>query len=162
MNNSESCLEELKKNYEIYKNKYNLPEFSKLNQDFGIERIAEIETDLLLREIRKFIADRISNYLRFIESLLNPSNASIFIFSVCKTLDTGDKKEIEELYKELMKIELDLIEIDVEYIEEKEASFINDSYKKWSLFKVRWKKLIDAVKKNWDNKVDSNNKGYFG
>jgi len=162
MDECESCLEKVKKDYEQYRMKYNLPEFDKLNQDFAIEKISEIETDLLLREVRKFIADRLSNYMRFIEGLLNPANASIFTFSICKTFNLEDKKEIEDMFKELMRLEIELMEIDIQYSEEKEANFIKNSFEKWSSFKTRWKKIVDVVKKNWDNRLESGNKGYFG
>ena len=49
----ESCLEELKKKYEKLQKQYSLPSFEKLNEEFDIEKIAENETDFLLREVRK-------------------------------------------------------------------------------------------------------------
>ena len=45
-------LEQLKKDYEVIRKKYNLPGFKELNEDFYIEEIAESETDILLRKIR--------------------------------------------------------------------------------------------------------------
>ena len=41
----ESQLNEVKKNYEKFQKKYNLPSFKNLNEDFQIEKIAENETD---------------------------------------------------------------------------------------------------------------------
>jgi hypothetical protein len=160
---NENNLLDLKDKYLFFKKKYDLPEFDKLNEDFYIEKICENETDFILREIRKFIADRTSNYLRFIENLLNPSSASIFIFSFCKTLSMDDKKEIEEIYKKFIKLELDLMETDIVYSEQKEADFIKKSFNEWSDFKIKWKKILEKVKSNWDNKSEiRNNKGYFG
>jgi hypothetical protein len=159
----ELTLEELKKNYELLKIKYNLPEFGELNKDFWIEKISETETDFILREIRKFITDRTTNYMRFLESMLNPSNASLFTFSFCKLLNSEEKKEIEELYKKLMKIELMIMDVDIIYSEEKEADFIKNSVKEWNDFKIKWKKIIEKVKTNWDKKSENgNNKCYFG
>jgi hypothetical protein len=159
---NESNLKNLKEDYEILKEKYGLPEFRDFNEDFQIERISEIETDFLLREIRKFISDRISNYMRFLESLLNPTNAPLFIFSLCKALTANEKKEIENLYKDLMKIELELLEIDIRYSEEKEAEFIKSTFEFWKDFKRKWLGIIKTAKDNWDNKLESTNKGYFG
>ena len=87
-----SSLQDVKKEYEKFKEKYNLPEFKKLNEDFYIERASDVETDFLLREIRKFISDRYSNYMRFVEAILNPVNSPMFIFSVIKLLGKEDKK----------------------------------------------------------------------
>lgn len=160
---NKSCLEEVKKNYLKLQKKYNLPDFDKLNEDFQIEKVAESETDLLLREIRRFMFDKISNYIRFLESLLNPINASMFTFSILKTLGVGDKRIAEEIYKKLMRLEVDLMEIDIEYSEEKEVEFIKNAVKVWSGVKKDWIKIVESVKKNWDNNIPTrDNKGYFG
>ena len=98
-NEEQSPLEKIKKEYEIFKQKYNLPDFDKINEDFQIEKAAEPETEILLKEIRRYMFDKISNYMRFMESLLSPVNASIFTFSILKSLNSEDKKNIEEVYK---------------------------------------------------------------
>jgi len=51
-------LEELKKQYDQFKEKYNLPDFTDLNKQFDVEEI-DIETEFLLRRIRRIIAERI-------------------------------------------------------------------------------------------------------
>ncbi len=157
----ESCLEQVKKDYAELREKYSLPNFDDLNKDFQIEKVAETETELLLKEIRRFMFDKFSNYMRFLETLLNPVNASIFTFSVLKTLSVEDKKIAENIYKRLMKLEVDLMEIDIEYSEEKEAEFIKKGFKEWNEVKKSWLKIIRSVKKNWDNSVKNDSKGYF-
>jgi len=155
-------LENLKKEYEILGRKYNLPGFRELNEDFHIEKVAESETEILIREVRKFVADKMLNYMRFIENLLNPVNAPMFIFSVIKLLDDEEKKSISEIYKGLMKKEIKLIELDLEFNEEKEAEFIKNSYEFWQGIKKDLLKVIDKINKKWDDKSEANNKGYFG
>lgn len=157
-----SNLENLKKDYNRIQEKFNLPDFAELNKDFHIEKIVEIKTDFLIREIRKFMADRFSNYLRFIEALLNPVNAPMFVFSVVKSIGVEDKKKLTEIYKKLAKIEVDLIELDINFIEEKEVEFVKESYKIWQEIKKDLLKVIETIKKNWDNKGEVNGKGYFG
>lgn len=159
----ESCLEEVKKRYSELQTKYGLPDFKKLNEDFQIEKVSETETEVLLKEIRKYMFDKFSNYMRFLESLLNPVNASVFTFSVLKTLNADDKKIVEEIYKKLMRLEVDLMEIDIEYVEEKEAKFIKNSSEIWDGIKSDWIKIVECIKTNWDNKVEKGEgKGYFG
>ena len=80
----ESSLEELKKDYLILQKKYKMPSFKELNEEFDIEKAAEHETDCLIREIRKAIMDKVIAYLRFVEMLLNPSNAPMFFFALVK------------------------------------------------------------------------------
>jgi len=157
-----SNLEDLKKDYKKVQEKYNLPDFIELNKDFHIEKIAEIKTEFLIREIRKFMADRFSNYLRFVEALLNPQNAPMFVFSVVKSIGNEDKKKLTEIYKKLAKIEVELIELDIQFVEQKEVEFVKQSYKTWQEIKKDLLDVVKIIKKNWDNKGEVNGKQYFG
>jgi hypothetical protein len=158
----ESELEKLKENYKKIQKIHNLPDFDKLNSDFAIEKIAEVETDFLIREVAKIMAEKFSNYLRFVELVLNPANSPMFIFSLIKTMGEDEKKKFSDIYKELARIELDLIELDVDFSEKKEAEFINNSYKTWTSLKKDFLSVIEKTKSNWDNKSENNSKGYFG
>ena len=155
-------LEALKKDYKELQTKYNLPSFEELNKDFNIEKAAEVEVELLIREIRRFVADKLANYMRFVEAILNPVNVQMFVYSLIKSLDTQEKEKLTEIYKKLSKNELKLIELDIQFSEEKEAWFIRESFVMWQEMK---KDLLDVIEKanhNWDNKVESKNKDYFG
>ena len=162
MTKEESKLEKLKKDYEVIRNKYGLPSFEELNEDFQIEKAAEVETDILIREVRRFIADKLAGYMRFIETLLNPVNAPMFVFSIIKTLGMEEKKKDSEIYKKLTKNEIKLIRLDTEYSEEKEAEFIKSSYELWQEIKIVFLSILDKIDQNWDNKIEEKNKGYFG
>jgi len=155
-------LANLKKDYTQLEIKYCLPNFEQMNNDFQIEKLADVETDFLLREIKRLSSDKFFNYFRFIESLLNPTNAAMFTFSVIKTLGKEEKDKLSELYKKFFKIELEFIEIDINPSEEKEADFIKSFYKEWQIIKKEMLSIMQVVKENWDNKSESNNKGYFG
>jgi len=158
----EKNLEQIKQEYQKLQEKYNLPSFEELNKDFGIEKAVETETDYLIREIRKFIADKFSNYLRFIETLLQPANAPMFVYSVVKTYGEEEKEKLTEAYKKLARAEVDLVEVDLEFNEEKEAQFIKDTFIIWQEVKKEILEVMQTVKKNWNNKSKPNGKGYFG
>ena len=121
-------IEDLKKQYKKLKEKYNLPEFTELNKLFSIEE-TEIETEFLLRKIRRTMSEKISAYLRFIDVLLNPSNAPIFFFKLVKRLDKDDSDIISKIYEKLGSFEIEIISLDLEYSDKKEAKFINKLYK---------------------------------
>jgi hypothetical protein len=158
----ESKLEKLKKEYSKLEEKYSLPSFDELNRDFNIEKAAEIETDYLIREVRKFIADKISNYMRFIESVLNPVNVPMFIFSLVKTIKIEERKKLADLYKKLAKTEVDLISVDVSFSEDREAEFIKKTYTEWKKVSRTVFEIMESIKNNWGNKIETNDKGYFG
>jgi hypothetical protein len=162
MEKEESCLEDFKKNYSKIQQKHGLPEFDDLNCEFSIEKLTEVESDFLIREIRKFLSDKLSNYLRFIEAIIHPVNSPMFVFAMIKVMGEGDKEKLTEVYKKLAKHEVEFVQLDLNFDEEKEAKFIKDSYNLWKEIKKEIGEVIDLVLKNWDNKFETNNKGYFG
>ncbi len=158
----ESPLEDLKKDYEVLKKKYNLPEFQKLNEEFDTEKVAEHETDCLLREIRKAVMDKVIAYLRFVEMLLNPSNVPIFFFALVKGLTPSDKRILERIYSRLGNFEIDVIELDCRYSEKDEAEFIKKIVREWKDIKEEMLKLVEVLRRNWDQKSRKSEKGYCG
>jgi len=155
-------LETLKQEYKKIQEKHNLPGFEELNEDFNIEKASEVEVELLIREIRRFLADKLANYMRFAEAILNPVNVQMFVYSLIKSLDVQEKEKLTEIYKKLSKNELKLIELDIKYSEEKEALFIRESYVMWQEMKKDLLDIIEKATKNWDNKSESKSKDYFG
>jgi hypothetical protein len=161
---NEACtnLDDLKVEYDKFKNKYDLPNFTDLNRLFDVEEVNS-ETEFFLRKIRRTMSDRISAYIRFVEIIINPSNAPLFFFKLVKKLGSSDKEKLSEVYDKLSIFEVDIISLDLDYSEEKEALFIKKAY---YLFEneIRFK-LIDVLDKLVNNKgnavVDSNG-SYFG
>ena len=154
-------LNELKQGYNKFKEKYNLPEFFEMNKLFDIEDI-DVETDFLLRKVRRIVSERISGYLRFIEVILNPSNAPMFIFKLIKKINEEDKKKLTEIYNLLGGFELEIVKLDLEYDENREAEFIKKIYN--SLNDKISKKLLIIVEKignSVENKKEDRG-SYFG
>ncbi|MCX6748811.1 MAG: hypothetical protein NT076_04350 [Candidatus Pacearchaeota archaeon] len=155
-------LDILKKEYKLVKKKYNLPEFSKLNEDFDIEKLQEKETDLLVRELRRIIVEKNVIYLRFVEMFLNPSQAPMFFLSLAKNMSSNDSKMLEELYVHLGKYEILSLELDNIYNEAKEAEFIKKFYVGWQETKTKLAELLKKLKDSWDKKSEKRDKGYLG
>ena len=158
----ESSLEQLKKDYTKLRSRYKLPSFQELNEEFDIEKVAEHETDCLAREIRKTIMDKAIAYLRFVEMLLNPSNAPLFFFGLVKGITNADKKLMEKLYEKLGEYEIDVIELDSNYEEKKEAEFISRIIVEWKDIKEEMMELAGVLRRNWNQKSKKDEKGYLG
>jgi len=158
----ESSLEDMKKDYEKLKSKYSLPSFKELNEEFDIEKAAEHETECLMREARKLVMEKVVVYLRFIETLLNPSNAPMFFFALVKGLTASDKKLLEKLYDKLGSFEIESIELDCNYNEKNEAEFIKIIFVEWKDIKDEMLKLTEILKRNWNQKSEKDEKGYLG
>jgi hypothetical protein len=155
-------LNEVKMQYKKLQEKYQLPNFELMNQEFSIEKIADTETEILTREIRRYIADKIFNYLRFIETLLNPANAPMFIFSVIKSMSQDDKKKLTDIYVKLSEIDLELIKLDIECSESKDAEFIGKVYDSWQNIKKELIPILSKLKNVKDNDEDKSANRYFG
>jgi len=161
MENSGMGLEKLKTEYLELHKKYSLPSFQEMNEDFYIEKIAESETEMLIREVRRMVGDRLANYMRFIENLLNPVNVPMFVFSIIKLLGIEEKNTLQEIYKKLIKNEIKFVERDLKFEEEKEAKFIRESYDLWQEIKKELATIFEKIDKNWEIKTEENSKGYF-
>ncbi len=155
-------LEELKKEYEKLRKKYNLPEFEEMNKDFEIEKLQERETETLTREIRRAMMDKNVSYLKFTEMFMNPSQAPMIFLVLVKSLDEKSKKILEELYLTLGKYEIRNIGLDNEFDEEKDAKFIKEFYKEWQKIKKKFSLIIETIEKNWEKKGEKNIKNYLG
>jgi hypothetical protein len=161
-NDPQGDLEKLKKDYEALKEKHNLPEFSRLSEDFGAERAAELETDYPLREIAKFMADKMINYLRFVEAMLNPQNVPMYVFSMIKAMKEEDKKKLSDMYKTLAKMEVKFMETDIESSEKKQAEFIKEGFEMWQAVKKELLGIVGGINKNWDVRHEEGRRDYFG
>lgn len=159
---SDSLLEKLKADYEKSRKKYNLPAFQLLNEEFEIERIAEHETELLLREIRKAITEKAIAFLRFLELMINPSAAPFFLLSVIKHLNASDKKVVNEIYRKVCEFEIKAIALDMKYSEKAEAEFIKYASCKWQEMHPEFQELSKAIGIAWNASFDRKERSYFG
>lgn len=156
-----SKLKKLKEEYSKIQKKYGLPSFDKLNEDFKIEKTAEAETELLVREIRESVGETLENFLRFVEAILNPINVPMFLFPIIKSLNTEEKNKLSEIYKKLSKLEIEAMKL-IDYSEKKEAEFIKESYKLWQEIKKDFVKIVESIEMKLDAKIEKTEKGYFG
>lgn len=155
-------LEKLKEEYKIIQKKYSLPDFKEMNEEFQIERISEVETDILIREVRKFVMEKFSNYLRFIEGILNPANSPYFMFAIVKSLGTSEREKLSEIHKKITKYEIEILILDTVFEENAEAKLIRDAYSDWQKIKKDFLEVAEFVKKNLDKESKEKGKSYFG
>jgi len=81
--------------------------------------------------------------------------------SIVKAFGVAEKEKLVEIYKKLVKSEWELIAIDLEFSEKKEAEFIREIYGIWQGVKKDVVEVIDAVSKNWERKTQNTNRKYF-
>jgi len=158
---AELNLESLKKDYALFQKKYDLPSFNELNRDFRIEKLSGSETDFLLREIRTIISDFLEGFLRFCESILNPVNVPMFLFSVIKSFRADEKERLMELHKNISKLEISAVKL-MNYSEKAEAEFIKESFKLWQMVSRDFVSLFESIEGKLENKSTKKTNAYFG
>jgi len=155
-------LKELKERYSKLREEYDIPEFSELNKAFDIEELADCETDFYLRKIRKIVSEKIVGYLRFLEIILNPSNAPIFFFKLIKKLDDKDKGRLTKIYEKLGNMEIEIVKLDLDYSEEKEAEFIKKIFDFFMEIKGEILEIIGKMLNGENESARKKGRGYFG
>lgn len=153
---------DLKKEYQKPKEKYGLPDYGKMSEDFDIYKIDQKEVPYLVRTVRRSMNEKISAYLHLLELFLNPNNAPLFVLTALRNLDAKEKESIKEMYNELSKVQLEVMKLDTSYDEKKEAAFIVNTFNQWQKIKPKISKLLDKLGQGIEEEDVSQGKGYFG
>lgn len=152
-------LSELKKYYALLEKKYELLNFSELNENFEIEKIRKGE-ETLLRTIRKTMMEKIVNSLAFVESLLNPINAPRMYLPYLKSMNSDDKKELDKIHSILSNLVIASLKLEIDYSEKDEADMIGRIAKNWNSIKPSFRNVIATMQKPVSNVIKE--KSYFG
>jgi dsDNA-specific endonuclease/ATPase MutS2 len=153
-------LKSIKKEYDALARKYNLPNFSKLNEELEVERVNH-ETETVLRAVRKAMMEKIINMLGFLEMFINPVNVPRMYMPYIKAIDVEDKKEIDTIYEDFSAITMEGLDLEVDYSEKAEADFIRKVFEKWNSVKPSMRSIMANMRrpKSEDNKRERN---YYG
>lgn len=143
------------------KEKYELPSFEKLCEDFDIEKLSEKDSMFLLRDIRRTMNEKLTAYVNLLENLINPTAPPIFVFSILRGIDNKDRTLMRDVYKSLAGTQLKVMRLDTQYNEAEEAKFILESFKVWQTMKPKLLKLIEGFKDNFEKDVESKKTSYF-
>jgi len=148
--------------YNKLKEKYRLPDFEKLAEDFDIEKASEKETIFILREVRRAIVEKFSAYMHLLENLINPNAPPMFVYAILKNLKEEDKEQMREIYKKLSKMQVGVMKLDAVYEEKSEADFIHLAYREWQGLKMKIYTLVKGFEENWEKGTESRSRNYLG
>lgn len=158
-------IKKLKQDYDKLVKKYRrlkLPSFNQLNQEFGIELLAEHETEILSRLIRHRIHERVESFARLLERLLVPHDSILFLY-VIKQLPETDKHTIEVIIRRLAKLIFDSLAIETnDYNEKAEAEFIAKAYREWKKIRANIAGIVSKIRCSFDEQTQAKFKHYFG
>src|SRR3989344_4811748 len=137
---------DFEKSYENLAKKYKLPSFEEMNADFEIDKIDK-ETDLVLRQVRKTMMDKVVNSMQFLDMLLNPVNAPRMYLVFTQTMAQSDREIIDRMYGRFASLIVLSLDLEVDWSERGEADLILNIAKSWKETKPDFKKLLDRIKK---------------
>jgi Glu-tRNA(Gln) amidotransferase subunit E-like FAD-binding protein len=162
MEDYKTDLEEIKAKYELLKLKYKLPPWKELDEDFDVSKSFIGESELILKDIRRKMNEKLASSLHLFETFMNPQAAPLFIVNVLKNLEKKDWENIKEIYNEIAKIQFPQILADTIYSEDKEVELILEISNLWSRQKIKIAEILKILDKSSINTLDLKNKSYFG
>jgi hypothetical protein len=150
----------LKEEYAVLQEKYDLPNFEDLDRDF---EISDIDTDKnILREIIKEMHSQIEFYSRILESIIQP-DSKFADMKEAENFTADDHKIIYEIYRNFMFINRTLILTNLEYSQESASREISNAYSNFQDIKKNLLFILTKMKDTWKiEKQKEPHGGYYG
>ena len=139
-------LEKLKAEYEKLKQKYKLPDFNGLDDEFEIRTIKA--NSYIIKEIRRLIIHKIEDILSLINPVLNPNPQSLHSLIETKIFEKQDIEPMFEFYRKLFQLAHEGITASLES-EASEASWINKAWKEWPDIKKKAHSYSKKISDGW-------------
>lgn len=151
----------IKNKYNDLQKRYNLPEYSILNQEFDIEDINE-ESELILQKIRLKINEKIDFYSSLFENILQPDSSLADLYEA-HYIEDSTKNSAYSIYKKLVKILRKSSLVSLNNIDNENVEFINETIKEWLNIKPEIEKHLKRRIALWEKETDiSEDLNYFG
>ena len=143
----------VKKDYEVLKKKYNLPDFEALDKEFEISTIEK--PDFLLRNIKKKICEKLELAADLLAKLIQPETSSIADLYEYRCFSDKDKKSIFELYSKILYLHRKLLETDLLLDDAEDASIIRHAAKEWPVLRKQVIPFVKALEACWEKTPES-------
>jgi hypothetical protein len=139
-------LEKLKAEYDKLKQKYKLPAFDELNNEF---EIYDIKTNaFIIREISRRIIRKAEDFLSLLNPILNPNPNSLHSLIETKIFEKQDLEPMFDFYKKLFQLAHKGITASLES-EAAEAVWINEIWKTWPEIKKQIHSYSKKITEGW-------------
>ncbi len=151
----------LKENYKKLKEKYALPEFDKLNQEFRIEDIDD-DTDIPLQKIRSKMTEKMEFFRDMMDKIIQP-DANLKEMYEAKYVNDRSKETAYVLFKKLMQVVRYSNLVKINDSEKENAEFIKDSAAKYDRLKPQLQEHAQKLRSAWEKDTNiRSDLSYFG
>ena len=152
---------EIEKQYNELRKKLKLPDFKEIDFEFEISSLEQ--TNFLLREIIRRIAERLDFYSTMLEEVLQPDASNLYAMHETRFFDQTEKNHMYDLYRILMNLNRQSIEITLEHTDKSEADYISGFLNDWRQIKQDLIKLVKKMRASWKTDMDiKEDIGYLG
>ena len=140
--------------------KYSLPSFEELDAEFELSLI-EHEARLMAN-IRKHVADKVSELSEMIENIVQPDSDVAGIYE-SRTFSDSEKSKIFDIFKELRMLLRASHQAMLRNTEKNDAEFVKRVWADWKKLKEKLLPIIEKLENSWKEPTAKEEKlGYFG
>jgi len=150
----------IEEEYQEVKQKYSLPEFTQLEDEFDL---LLAESEYPLKAIRKQMEEKLDFLAEILGDILQPSPDSFPQMHECEYILDNDKNIVLEVYKEIKFLTRSINESQLENNEQKNAELIKIIAHRWPELKNKALPIVSKLKHSWKKQVSPSERlGYFG
>ncbi len=152
---------EIEQEYARLSKKYKLPKFKDIDDEFEISALDNEK--FLIKNILRGISEKLEFYIEFISSLVHPDGSSISSMYEIRFFSEDEKNGMYNLFKRLMKIDRNIIELVLKNDEKEQSDFLNKFFNDWQNVKRELLRYIEKMKDSWEKQSTiEEDIGYFG
>ena len=141
--------------------KFKLPKFEEIDREFEISTLENER--FLINNILRRIVEKLEVYTETIGNLVHPDASSLTSMYEIRYFSDDEKNDMYKLFKKLMKINREIVELLLDADEKKEADFLNVFFNEWLNMKNDLKAYIRKMKESWEKESTiEDDLGYFG
>lgn len=151
----------IEKQYNELRKKHKLPEFIEIDFEFEISDLEE--TNFLLRNIIRKIAEKLDFYSTMLEEVLQPDTSNLYAMHETRYFDEDEKNQMYDIYRKLMNLNRQSIEISLLRNDNNDADFISNAFEEWKAIKKELLKFVKKMRASWKIEADiKEDIGYLG
>ena len=148
----------MKESYTKLAQKHQLPAFEEIAffvQDLDKDKLS-------LREIIKSIHDKIDDYSKHVESIIQPETNIISMHEL-STFSSDHRKELFKMFKSMMYLSREINRVQISDSEKDNIKLINTAVKEWRVYQPVIEGLFVELRDSWKKETDQSiEEMYFG
>jgi len=154
-------IEELKKEYELIRKKFNLPSFEYLDEEFEIRALEINKSGILLKALLRIILSKIGLFLNYLDPVVSPNPQSYHSMVELNNISNEDKQKMTSYYRTLSYLYHEGCAVELKS-ENHTAEFIKNISEKWPSLKKEESAYLDKITKAWVAEKQTEKSSYTG